>query len=357
MSQKSWIPLILVALMFDATARRAPQQAQEQDGATLPLGCSWSAISGDALLARRLGAVDVTAKSLATEVLAVLRHRSIPISFLEGDKDSLVTLHFVSPTLRDVLEAIIVQAPEYKYSFVRGHLMLYPRKSAYELPLQGVALAAMPRIQATVALVEELRGRYPVFAKLESPVMSGTTDRHFLYDDLVTVKGADAVLDGLAQILGDRPGAALSIELTRWEGRAPLPGELFLNLQAVEVLTSIEVRPVLASLRVGEQVQLKVMAALVGGARQDVTASACGTSYQVSDKGLVSVDSNGLLRALSAGNEQILIQSEMQMASLSFKVIAGAAKISSVGPAEPRSLMRPRGPLSLAWYARSMEAQ
>ena len=328
MARQRLIVFIVVSLLSVATtAGWTRLHGQEGKGAMPVVGCPWRTMSGDVLLARRIGALEVADRSLAGDVLALLWRRSIPISFLEGDKDSLVTLHLSDPTVREVLDAIIAQAREYAYSVVRGHLVLYTRRSAYKLPLRGFVLSAMPRLQAVDAMVDELRKRYPAFAKLESPIMSGTTASYFLYDDLVTVTGADSVLDGLAQLLGERPGATLSIVLTRWTGRAPQPGERFFNLRAVEQLKSIEVMPVIASMHVGEQVQLKVTATGVDGAREDLTVAACGTSYQVIDPKVVSVDSNGLLRALSPGDAEVVVQSEMQLASLSFKVAASGGKV------------------------------
>jgi hypothetical protein len=286
--------------------------------------CAWAAATGETLLGRPIGAVALADASLTTDLMRLLHRRAVPISFLEADKDSRITLHFADPTLREVLDAVIVQAPVYRYAFIRGHLVLYPRISPYELPLADFTLALTPRLKAAFLLVTELNKRHSAFARLESPMIVGDIN-HFIYDDQVAISGAANVLDGLVQLLGNRPSAVFDVILTRWRGRDAEPGQRYLDLVSAEVVQSVSVKPAIKSLRVGETVRLQVIATLAGGASQDVTAAACGTTYIAANSKVATVDENGMVRALTPGAEEIVVHNELQSGALIFKVTAGTA--------------------------------
>jgi hypothetical protein len=324
MTRQLWILLSLLALLSvtkASTALPGPPGARMEYGSGQ---CSWAALTGEAMLSRRIGAVAVAGSSLASDLMRLLHSRTVPISFLEADKDSRITLQMSDPTLREVLDAVVTQAPAYRYAFVRGHLVFYPRASPFELSLVGFSLAPTPRLDAAYRLVTELRKRDPIFAKLDAPILTGFSTQGFLFDDSVAVSGAATVLDGLVQILGNRPSAVFEVRLTRWPGREPEPGQRFLDLDSVFVVQAIVVRPVETSLRVGETVQLQVTATLAGGS-QVVTPGVCGTWYENVNPKVVAVDENGLVKALTPGAAEIVVHNELQASALSFKVTSGTA--------------------------------
>ncbi len=324
MTRHLWVLLSLPALFSVTKASAAlpgpPGARMESESGQ----CTWAIFTGEAMLTRRIGAVALAGAALTTDLMRLLHRRAVPISFLEADKDSRLTLHLADPTVREVLDAVIAQAPAYRYAFIRGHLVLYPRNSPYELPLADFTLAPTPRLKAAFLLVTELNRRHPAFARLESPMIVGEIN-HFIYDDQVAVSGAANVLDGLVQLLGNRPSAVLDVILTRWRGRDAEPGQRYLDLVSVEVVQSVSVKPAIKSLRVGETVRLQVIATLAGGASQDVTPAACGTTYLAANGKVATVDENGMVRALTPGAEEIIVHNELQSGALIFKVTAAPA--------------------------------
>ncbi len=336
MTGKLWILLSLLALLSVTKASIAlpgpPGARMEYESGQ----CSWAALTGEAMLSRRIGAVAVAGASLASDLMRLLHSRAVPISFLEDDKDSRITLQMSDPTLREVLDALVTQAPAYRYAFVRGHLVFYPNVP-FELSLAGFSLAPMPRLDAAYRLVTELRRRDPIYAKLEAPILIGFSAQDFLFDDSVAVSSAATVLDGLVQVLGNRPSAVFEVRLTRWPGRDPEPGQRFLDLDSVFVVQAIVVGPVETSLRVGETVQLQVTATLAGGS-QVVTPAACGTWYENANPKVVAVDENGLAKALTPGATEIVVHNELQSSALRFKVSAGTAAKGVPKTAAPQGL-------------------
>ncbi len=309
-----------IAASMAVTATSRAQQSPENKAGS----CVWKTLDSEAMLNQRIGRVDVANASLVRDFVPLLLKRGVPLSFIEADKDSRVTLSIGDPTLREVLEGIVSQSPGYRFLFVSGHLVLFPRTSPYDLPLTGFGLPRLSRLTAADRLVSELSRRCPVLAKLKPPLIVG--DVHsLLYSDPVTVSGAANALEGLVMLLGERQSAVFEVRRTRWHGEEPAPGVSYLDLNFVEIVKSIEVKPLITSLRVGETMQLKVVAALAGGGSQDVTSAVCGTTYEVTSPRVATVGEDGLVRALAPGEEQIVVQSEAQQSSLSFRVSAERA--------------------------------
>jgi hypothetical protein len=319
MTCQKWRLIKLLALFAAASASTAPASAaplpQVTDGMPHESAlCSWPTLTGEALLKRRIGAVELARASLNGDLLPLLRRRQVPISFIAADRDSTVALHLTNPTLQEVLDNIVTQAPAYHYEFLRGHLVLYPRNSPYQQSLAGFTLPSTARSIAAYLLVLELRKRYSIFADLVQPGIIGNAE-HFLYQDTVAISGAATVLDGLVQLLGNRPSALFAAVHLQW-------GPPVLQLHSAEQVQAIALKPAFTSLVVGETVQLKVTANLVGGDSQDVTLAACGTTYVADNGKVVIVDKNGLLRTLAPGAVEVWVHNELQASALIFKVEA-----------------------------------
>jgi len=319
----------LLLLLAATTTSRAQKSPEGKAG-----DCVWKALAGDSVLNRKIGRMNLSNVWLIKDLVPALHERGVPLSFIEADSDSRVTLVMADPTLREVLEDVVSQAPEYRFLFVNGHLVLCPRMSPYDLPLTGFSLPRSSRLDAAYLLVSELSRRNSALAKLQPPLIAGEVHQ-LLFNDQVTVSGATNALEGLVMLLGERQSAVFEVRRTRWHGRDPEPGVSYLDLNFVEIVRSIEIKPPLASLGVGETVQLKVTAALAGGGGQDVTSAACGTTYEVTSPRVATVGEDGLVRALAPGEEQIVVQNEMQQSSLSFRVSAerAAPGVSRSAPA------------------------
>jgi hypothetical protein len=314
MSWHQTVALGLVAFMT-STAAVGPQSSHLNGGISRGDDhCPWSALRGNALLSRRIGPVNLTGAYLAEQVMPMLFKRNVPLSFVEDKKDLRITLQMADPTLQEVLESITHQAPTYKYEFVLDHLVLAPKSFQYQLPLENFSLPPTKRGKVAYLLVTELQRRYPAFSNMVSPGIFGNAS-HFIYQDLVEISGATNLLNALAQMLGSRPSAVFLIVYLQW-------GPPALQLDAVDSVTSLSVEPASAPLRVGEAMQLRVTATLVGGAKQDVTSSACRTTYASTQPKSAVADENGLLRALQPGEGEILVRSELQTGSVLFKVTA-----------------------------------
>ncbi len=287
-----------------------------------PTNCNWVALSADNLLGQRLGTIELRDGDLTAVFEHILSDRGVPVSYIEAEDHPPITLRLTNPTVRELLDALISQSPTYRYGFLHQHLVFYPRVPPYESLLAGMVLPALPRLSASYRMVKELKKRYSEFAKLQPPILVGDP-QDFLFTDGVIVTKPTSVLDGLVQLLGNRPSACFSVTHKRWTGLSVSEGLSYLDLFYVRVLEKVEVKPILTLVRAGDVIPLSVRATFVAGGEQDVTSASCGTTYYAAYPERTAVDEKGVMRALAPGNAVIVVRNEMETISLPFTVVAG----------------------------------
>jgi hypothetical protein len=305
------------ALFFVAIfAKAEPAPPSSQVLASIIAGaqmCSWPEVSGERLLARPVDSLSARGDKVEI-VLAKLDSKigGLPLSFIQADPEATVSLELRHSTVREVLDAIVAQAPGYRYRVVASHLVLYPRDPKWEMQLD-LALGPAPRLQATRALAEELRRRLPAFADLAGPWVSGDP-RSYTYQDMVTVVGPGSVLEILVQLLGNRPSTyLLLVKEDGWLGPS-------LSVSSIAQLRSIKLSTSKTILRQrDETAQLKLIGTLAfNGAAKNLTAGACGTVYTTSDESVLTVSSNGLVTVRGSGKAQVTASNEHYSDSMTF---------------------------------------
>jgi len=167
----------------------------------------------EALLNRRIS-VELNKATVYDLVKALRTQHAIPLSFIQSTRSfhmkEEVNIKVSNGTVRDVLEKIKSDAPDYRYGDVEGHLVLYPNEPKYQKAIGSVSVREMERLKATYSYLDALRARWPEFKDLMAPAMKGNP-KAVLYTELVSIRPRVTVLKGFAQLLGKNQSAVFTI--------------------------------------------------------------------------------------------------------------------------------------------------
>jgi len=167
----------------------------------------------EALLNRRIS-VELNKATVYDLVKALRTQHAIPLSFIQSTRSfhmkEEVNIKVSNGTVRDVLEKIKSDAPDYRYGDVEGHLVLYPNEPKYQKAIGSVSVREMERLKATYSYLDALRARWPEFKELMGPAMKGNP-KAVLYTELVSIRPRVTVLKGFAQLLGKNQSVVFTI--------------------------------------------------------------------------------------------------------------------------------------------------
>lgn len=247
------------------------------------------------------------------KVIAELSERAnLPLSFIQARPDTSVSLQLRNVSVRQALEAVVARSSGYRYAVVADRLLVYPRDPKWEIYLDDVHLGPAPRVQLAGALAQELR-RLPEFTDLVGPWVLGN-GRAYTYQDVVSVVGSGSVVEILIKLLGDRPSSFLYLpRKDTWQT---------LSVSSRDQLESLIVTSAQQVFRHrGETSQLRVIGQLKdGNVTVDLTQGTCGTIYEVSDRNIITVSSNGEVTAVEEGEAEITVTNERSSARITLKV-------------------------------------
>jgi hypothetical protein len=336
--------------LITSTSSSASLMSQGLIIATVP--CLWTEADGEALLARRVEALSVTDERVEVAVAKLSAKSDLPLSFIQAMPDAKVSLDLKGVTVRQALDALVAQAPVYRYENVAGRIVLYPRDPKWEMRIDDLQLGPAPRVQMAKSLANELSRRLPAFGDLGGPWVLGDP-RAYTYKDVVTVKGPGSVLQLLLQLLGNRRSTYLLVVREKgWLGPS-------LSVSSRDQLDSIELTtPVKTLTGRGQSVQIKVLGTLdYGKATRDLTAGACGTRYTVSNERVLTVSTDGVVTARGNGEAEVTASNEhfSRSIALGVNVIADGVRSdaqedpASSAPVKPRSM----GVTVCPWLAES----
>jgi len=276
--------------------------------------CPWPEAMGQRLLDRRVGTLSLGLVEVEKAVAEICDRSDLPLSFIQAPSHPRISLELHDASVRQALDAVLAQAPEYRYSFVAERLILYPQEPVWQTRLENISLGPGPRLQVTRALAAELARRLPFFAHLSGAWVLGN-GASYNYRDVVTVRGPGSLLELFVQLLGTRPGTFFIFDQPT-EARASLSVSSQDQLRSLKLLaaatTTLHER--------GEAVQLRVIGTLRSGGDKNVTARACGTVYTVSDERVLSVSSDGLVSAHASGQAEVTADNESQEDRVTFTV-------------------------------------
>jgi hypothetical protein len=175
----------------------------------------------ETLLSRRVS-VDLNKATVYDIVMALRTQHAIPLSFIQSARSfnmkEEISIKVSNGTIRDVLQRIKPDAPEYRYGFIEGHLVLYPNEPKYQRAVGSISIREIGRLKAAYSYLDALRTRWPEFKELLTPIMKGDP-KAALYAERVSIKPRGTVLKGFAQLLGSNQSAVFSIKYREKAGR------------------------------------------------------------------------------------------------------------------------------------------
>jgi hypothetical protein len=155
-----------------------------------------------------------------SETVKKMRECRIPISFIQVEESSeksnkRLNVKVGNRTLREFLQDIVSQAEGYKFGIIENHLILYPLDKKYESAVDVSSIGTQPRIDALSEFVFALKKQIQAFDNLSPPVLYSYFNAT-LYTKPIALPPKMTVLKGFVRILGEDPGAVLSINPERW---------------------------------------------------------------------------------------------------------------------------------------------
>ncbi len=269
--------------------------------------------SGEHLLDRRIDVFSFIDVNVEDAIAQLCDKANLPLSFIQADPEPRVSLTLRGATVRQILDAIVARAPVYRYGFLAGRLVLYPRDPKWEMRVNNLSLGPAPRARLAKDLATELSRRLPAFADLCGPWILGDP-RSYAYQDAVTVTGPGSVLELLIQLLGNRPSSYLLVVKEDGWVCSSLSVSARGQLQALKLTA-----PTTILQRRGETLQLKLIGTLAyDGSAKDLTSRACGTAYRTSDERVLTVSPDGLVTVHGSGKAEVEASNEHYSDSVIF---------------------------------------
>jgi hypothetical protein len=303
-------------LHFLAISRLALFLFMEGLTATVALGngispdCRWIGPSPEKLMAMHLSSGQISG-ALGSEVIPFLQRNGIPVSFVSGlGGDPKVTLEISASTmLREVLDEVVHQAPDYRYAVVESRLLVYPRSAVYDAPVDVTPLEGALRASAVYAVLRELRAKSTPFQKLEIPMLPGAGMGwgKNLYSDVLDVGGARSAVEHLASLLGKRPSLTFRV-------LAEKDGSLSFSFNRVPLVRKLAVHAP-ATVGVGSTFNVVVTGTLSDGTEVSLDGPGCLVNYGASGGGILEIDEEGRVVARKKGIGSIAVQYEDQSAN------------------------------------------
>jgi hypothetical protein len=294
--------LILVATSFASqagTRTRPPDQLSD---------CEWKGPTAEWVLARR-PPVGTIAGPVGSALAAYLRDRQIPISFVPAaGSEARVHIEVTqAATVRDVLEEMQREAPQYQYRTVDGKIVIYPRNEGFDDRLDLGQVRRERRGGAYLFVLGALRAKVSALRDLSVTLRGGQigSGKRLLADD-VEVGGTRTVIEHLISLIQGRPSGAFTIASYG-------EGHIAYDFAWVDLLNRIDIEAP-AKVQVGESLTIKVTGTLVDGTKVPLVGSACGVSYSAAPD-VWEIDDGGHAVAHKRGAGTLYAEYERHSAS------------------------------------------
>lgn len=269
-----------------------------------PSGCAWGGPPVEWVLARHLPAGGISG-ALRSDVIPYLRRSGIPVSFVAATTgDERLRLDPGSgATMRDALQQIEQQLPEYRYATIDGRIVIYPRGEVYDSLIDLGQQKSMTRAAAYFYVLRALRDRASPLQKIFvglSGVGGGWGKNPMA--DLIEVGGSRTLIGQLVSLVQKRPTESFDL--------APMKnGWLGFQFVSVSLVTRLELR-VPPRVHVGEAFAVEVTGKLADGTVVSLAGAECGVAYASGDSRAVEIDDIGHAVARRPGTWQIVAMYE-----------------------------------------------
>jgi hypothetical protein len=277
-------------------------------------GCQWNGPSAEWVLARHLPAGEVTGP-LGSEIVEFL-HRYGPVSFIStatGDQSIRLEIG-KGATIREALNQVIRQAPEYRYSVFHGKVVIYPKEAIYDKPVDIGPIKTMKRASAIFFVTRGLRENVNSLQALEMPTLRGASLEGVKSpsDDLIEVGGERSAVGHLLSLIQKRPSQSFRV-------LAMGVNHLELGIYWTKLIVKLEVR-LPPMVKVGEMVDAVVTGTLGDGSVVSLVGSECGVSYATVAPAVMEIDELGHAVAHKEGVGRVVVRYEDTSAQAQIRI-------------------------------------
>lgn len=159
------------------------------------------------------------ASDAVTRFVAMLREvRHVPVNYIRADERVEGSVIEQGDSVEKLLDALVAQAPTYRWSDVGGRNVVLPRAGLWDTQIRDVRIANAQRLEAATRFVTQARTVVPELADLSTPPMIGDP-RAPVYTQTVSLPRDGSILQHLAALLGADPRIIFTVERTRFGDR------------------------------------------------------------------------------------------------------------------------------------------
>ncbi len=287
-SRLRWLAFFLAVHLLSTSATWKPVRGRLVAGATPsregPAGCAWTEPPSESLLTRHPPAGTIKG-SLTTAVVPLLRRSGVPLCLVATAGDAQVRLVTAPATLAGVFQELVRQAPRYQFRGIDGKLVLYPRESVWDLPIDLGPRQSLTRAAGYFFVLRGLRAKVKELSKVSTGLHDGGAGwgKRSL-SDMIEVGGSRTVVEHLVSLAANRPGTVF--DLSAQESR------LYFQLIDLPLIQSIEIH-LPPKVNVGQAFQIEVSGKLADGTAISLTGPECWVAYASSDPAVLEIDDSG----------------------------------------------------------------
>jgi hypothetical protein len=151
--------------------------------------------------------------------VAMLREtRHVPVNYISADERIERSVIEKGGSTEEQLEALVAQAPAYRWSELAGRHVVLPRAAVWDKRIDDVLIANTPRLEAATRFVARVRTVVPELADLSEPPMIGDPLSP-VYNEAVSLPHDGSILQHLVALLGADLRTIFTIERTRFGDR------------------------------------------------------------------------------------------------------------------------------------------
>ena len=141
----------------------------------------------------------------------LVQNYHVPLSLIETNADTHVSIDVQAGTARDVLAQITTQAASYQLKTVHGRLILMPDEARFQMLLTEPTFTDVPRVEAKDRYCNYLSKNIAEFAGLTAPTFIMGDAHAPILTEPITLHGKTTVLERFMQLLGKDPRACFYI--------------------------------------------------------------------------------------------------------------------------------------------------
>jgi hypothetical protein len=135
----------------------------------------------------------------------------VPVNVIEGGRHIEIAYHSTSQDVATILDALLSQSPDYRWSLVTDRYVVYPTDPVWDRVVTAVNIKATARYDAAMQYLTVVRNQIAELSDLIGVVMKGDP-RSPVFVEPVFLSPQAPIVSHLVQLLGTNGRIAFTIE-------------------------------------------------------------------------------------------------------------------------------------------------